>query len=93
LISDPDGNVEKISSFDYSVLEWAKSGKKKKTYPAHILIKSNDRHLNLDVRVFKNDQISNLLGTEKWFGYADVKGYLDDKPQKGWAFFSPIGKK
>jgi hypothetical protein len=93
LISDPDGNVERISSFDYSVLEWAKSGKKGKEYPVHISIKSNDRNLNLDVRVFKDDQTANLLGTEKWFGYADVRGHLDNKPQSGWAFFSPIGKK
>ncbi|MCD6586743.1 MAG: hypothetical protein J7K96_13380 [Desulfobacteraceae bacterium] len=91
LISDPDGNVQKISSFEYSVLEWAKSGNKGKKYPVHISVKSQYRNLNLDIRVFKNDQISNLLGVEKWFGYAGIKGNIDNKPQKGWAFFSPVG--
>jgi len=93
LISDPDGKVQKISSFDYSVLEWAQSGNEGKKYPVHVSIKSNDRNLNLDVRVFKEDQISNMLGVEKWFGYAGIEGHIDKKPQKGWAFFSPVGIK
>ncbi len=34
-----------------------------------------------------------LPGVEKWFGYAGIKGNIDNKPQKGWAFFSPVGIK
>ena len=93
LISDPDGKVEKISSFEYSVRKWAPSGNNGKKYPVLVSIKSNDINLDLDIRVFKNDQISNMLGVEKWFGYAAIEGRIDNKPQKGWAFFSPVGKK
>jgi hypothetical protein len=93
LISDPDGNVEKISSFEYSVHTWAESGNKGKKYPAHMSVGSSQRNLELDIRVFKKDQTANLLGVEKWFGYAAVTGQIDDSPQKGWAFFSPIGIK
>ncbi len=93
LISDPDGKVEKILAFEYSVLEWAQSGNKGKKYPVHILVKNNDRNLNLDIRVFKKDQTANLLGVEKWFGYADIEGNMDNQPQKGWAFLSPVGSK
>lgn len=93
LLSDPDGKVQKISAFEYSVREWAESGNKGKKYPVHISVTSKERNLNLNVRVFKNDQTANLLGVEKWFGYADIDGSIDNKPQKGWAFFSPIGIK
>ncbi len=93
LISDPDGKVQKITSFEYSVLEWAQIGNKGKKYPVHVSVKSKDRNVNLDIRAFKKDQTANLLGVEKWFGYAGIEGHIDNKPQKGWAFFSPVGKK
>lgn len=93
LISEPTGQVQKISSFDYCVREWAESGKKGKKYPVHISVISAERELNLEVRVAKKDQTANLLGVEKWFGYAEVEGRIDNEPQEGWAFFSPIGKK
>ncbi|MBC2717310.1 MAG: lipocalin family protein [Desulfobacteraceae bacterium] len=93
LISDPDGKGQKISSFEYSVHEWAQSGNKGKKYPVHISVRSVERDLSLDIRVLKKDQTSNLLGVEKWFGYADIEGRIDNKPQKGWAFFIPVGIK
>jgi predicted secreted hydrolase len=93
LISDPEGNVQKIPSFEYTVREWAPSGNKGKKYPVRVSVKSDYRNLNLEIRVFKNDQTANLLGVEKWFGYAGIKGDIDNKPQKGWAFFSPVGIK
>ena len=93
LVSDPDGKVYKISSFEYSIRQWAPSGNKGNKYPVHVTVKSNDMNLNLDIRVFKKDQTANLLGVEKWFGYAAVEGRIDNKSQQGWAFFSPTGIK
>lgn len=93
LISDPEGRVEKISSFDYSVHKWAESGNKGKKYPVHISVKSGEGDIVLDIQVFKKDQTANLLGVEKWFGYASVEGHIDEEPQQGWAFFSPVGVK
>jgi len=93
LVSDPDGKVHKLSSFEYLIREWAPSGNKGNKYPVHVTVKSNEMNLELDIRVFKKDQTANLLGVEKWFGYAAVEGQIDNKPQKGWAFFSPIGVK
>jgi len=93
LISDPDGRVEKISSFAYSVREWAKTGTKGKTYPVHLSVTSEERQLRLEIKAIKKNQTANLLGVEKWFGYADISGEIDDAPQKGWAFFSPVGAK
>lgn len=93
LISDPDGNKRKVSTFEYVVLEWWKSERTEKKYPVRISVKILEPDISFDIKAFKNNQTSTLLGVEKWFGFAGVEGVIDSKSHKGWAFMIPEGTK
>jgi len=91
MISGLNGDTEGITDFDYVVLEWWDAKHTKKKYPVHMTVTSKTRNLSLEIKVLKKDQTADLMGVEKWLGYADVTGTIDNKPQKGWAFISPEG--
>ncbi len=91
IISGLKGNTEKITDFDYVVHEWWDTKDTKKKYPVHMTVTSKTRNLSLEIMVLKKDQTADLMGVEKWLGYADVTGSIDNTPQKGWAFVSPEG--
>ena len=91
IILNKDGSIKKITQFDLIMDNWWKSESSNKKYPLSYTVVVPPYSIDLAIKAFKEDQVKKIAGKEYWYGFGSVTGTIQDAPQNGWAYISPLG--
>jgi len=89
----PEGRRALMPSFDYSVTQWYRHDDSGLDYPVSATLSAPDENINLTVSAFDEQQFLSMRGRENWSGFGRVAGMVKGKPDTGWCYLSPMGRK